>query len=997
MRDYCRQRGVSSRVRTLWLFLLIGALTSFAVRAAETPPDASAPEEVYKSGVMAFQSGDYAGAAKSFQSILAMQPQGEALETILFSLGSVYFGQKELTKAETYYNRYLKEFPEGKSRLKALLAVAQIQMQSGRKVEAEKTFKQIAQLGGDQAGRAQLTRASLLSQLNKPSDAADVLRPLLTGGIKNDLGVQAAMQLADLEARQGHLDAALSLLDQLQSAGNLVDNPLQLDILTMSIGDGLLQQGERLKALRMYASVRPKTVVAELQKERIRALEKQIEANKASLQTNPKAFLEINDTNSKLRNDIADLTGVLEKFEKAADPLIPVRFRQAKAYDELDQKWETILIWESLVSDKDPKIREDAVFSIGPAFMSLGRQDDALKALDRYITQFPSGKYASQAQYLKGAASLEKGDLSGAETVFGKRLSEGDGSPLAEDMQFLLANTQFAQGGDPEKRGKYTEAIENYKKYLTKYPSGKFAQECSYRVALSQFQLGDYAKALEGFQAYIKKYPQGNFTGDAEYRVALCYNAAEKYDQVLKLCGEWRKKHEGEAMMAEVMALEGDAYAAKEMPAESAQAYRNSVSFGETDELLQYSLFEANKQYQKINRWDQISEMFSRFAERHPDHPAAVAAVYWVSKAKIKEGKVEEAKKYLADSILKNIDNRRKDAVEQLLAQLAQTCSKRPRRPLLTGDSLPSPSPVPSAAESAAVEAPTPRPTPAPLPPYDAEGDFAKYLGESNVGTNALAQARLRYAQAELAGYTKKPERQKELMASIYREFPADCLSAKLLAECGEIALQKGDLDKAESFYRQLMASFPKSNLIEYAYWGMGEISLQRNKPEEAVKWFDESLNKGIADAMLAQISYGKGRALLALGKMDESKALFEQVAGNKEWRGEITAKALLSLGNLEERRGNTAAAIQYYQRVFVAYQKYPDVVVEAYLKAVDGFVKLKEPDKAAAHLRELLSKPRLAKVPGVAEAQKKLEALPEASPSSNNPPQQNPTPAPQP
>jgi tetratricopeptide (TPR) repeat protein len=284
----------------------------------------------------------------------------------------------------------------------------------------------------------------------------------------------------------------------------------------------------------------------------------------------------------------------------------------------------------------------------------------------------------------------------------------------------------------------------------------------------------------------------------------------------------------------------------------------------------------------------------------------------------------------------------------------------------------------------------TPFPSPTPLPPYDPEADFAKYLNESNVGNSTLAHARLLYGQAELAKFVKKPEIQKQLMQRIYG-LPVNLLSAKLLADCGEMALQKGDPDKAEMFYRELMASFPKSDLLEYAYCGMGEVFLARNKPQEALNWFNDALNKLEPEAKLAQITYGKGKALLALGKLDEAQKIFEEVAGNKDWRGEVTAQALLSLGDLYEKKGDVPGAIQYYQRVFVAYQRYPDLVITAYFKAADGFMQLNQPEKAAAHFREMLANPRLAQLPRAEEARKKLESLPAASPTGSP----SPSPAP--
>ena len=969
--------SMTGKSRAILLPMMVVGMIAF-LHAEDTGSD---PAVLFNAGATAFQAGNFDDAAKNFEAVLSMGPTGEALETILFSLAGTYFNQKNFTKAEEYFNRVLKEFPQGKNKTKALVSLSQIQMQSGRKDEAEKSLKLAAEGGGDIADRAKMAVVSIMVDAKKYPEATEILRGMLKGGIKNDLTVQAAMQLAEIQAKQGKLDEALTLLDQLQENSNLIDNPLQLDMLSVRIGDGFLEQKERKKALKMYAIVRPKEVVMALQKSRIEALEKQIATNRLSLQTNPKGFLEVSSVNSMIQSNINDLKKVLNQFDKAPDTSGPVRVRQAKAYDELDQKWETILIWESLLEGGDLKMREDALFTIGSSFCSLGRPGDADVALDKYLAEFPHGKYASQAGYLKGAVALEANDYVKAETVFGSLLAKGDTSELAADMQFHLANTQFAQAADPLKKDKYKEAIGNYKKYLSKYPGGKWAVESTFRIPLSYFMLGDYANALEGFESFDKKYPTSDFSGDAGYRIALCYNAAEKYDEVLKRCTEWEKKHSGENMHAEVVALEGDAYSGKNMSHESAVAYRRSVEMGGSEELLKYSLFEANKQYQVNSGWDDIADMFSKFAARHPDHPAAVAAVYWVSKAKTKQGKNEEAKQYLAQTVLNTINERKKDAVEQLLSQLAQVCSKRPRAPLIVKDA-PSAAPVdlntnaPAADKTPAA----PRPSATPLPPYDAEADFAKYLNEANIGNAPLAQARLRFAKAQLAGFTRKQDMQKELMASIYKDFSADQLSALLLAECGEIALDSGDTAKAGTFYTELMNAFPKSDLLEYAYYGMGEIALANNKPDEAIRWFDDAVDKAQAEVKLAQITFGKGQALLAQGKLDEAKKIFEQVAGTKEWRGEVTAQALVSLGDIENKRGNTAAATQYYQRVFVAYQRYPEVVVTAYLKAANAFIKLNKPEIAAAHLREMLSKPKLAQSPKADSARKLLEGLPAAT-----------------
>ena len=80
--------------------------------------------------------------------------------------------------------------------------------------------------------------------------------------------------------------------------------------------------------------------------------------------------------------------------------------------------------------------------------------------------------------------------------------------------------------------------------------------------------------------------------------------------------------------------------------------------------------------------WDKVGELFSGFVKDKPDNPTVVSALYWIGKAKAHEGKIDEAKQLAADTIKKYIADQSKDAVEQLITQLAQLCvKKKPRSP----------------------------------------------------------------------------------------------------------------------------------------------------------------------------------------------------------------------------------------------------------------------------------------------------------------------------
>src|SRR5205085_11252651 len=66
-----------------------------------------------------------------------------------------------------------------------------------------------------------------------------------------------------------------------------------------------------------------------------------------------------------------------------------------------------------------------------------------------------------------------------------------------------------------------------------------------------------------------------------------------------------------------------------------------------------------------------------------PDNSTVVSAIYWIGKAKAHEGKTDEAKKLAADTIKKYISDPSREAVEQLITQLAQLCVKK--KPLVAG------------------------------------------------------------------------------------------------------------------------------------------------------------------------------------------------------------------------------------------------------------------------------------------------------------------------
>lgn len=124
----------------------------------------------------------------------------------------------------------------------------------------------------------------------------------------------------------------------------------------------------------------------------------------------------------------------------------------------------------------------------------------------------------------------------------------------------------------------------------------------------------------------------------------------------------------------------------------------------------------------------------------------------------------------------------------------------------------------------------------------------------------------------------------------------------------------------------------------------------------------------------LAAVGHLRKAASLSMDRATEVRARLVEIAGSRKLRGESTAAAIFALGEIDEREGNLPEAIACYQRVFVAWLRFPAWVARAYVRAAECFEKLGRRKDAVAHLHEMMRKSeRLRGEPEFRQAQRLL------------------------
>ncbi|MBV9009316.1 MAG: tetratricopeptide repeat protein [Verrucomicrobia bacterium] len=899
---------------------------------------------LYTRGMAEFQAGEYAKAAADLESLSLKAEATPQLEPVFFTLGSAWFNAGDFKKAIAAFQNYGKKFPRGTHLPEATFAIAQCNLSLKNYADAASGF---ASLENDPRLREQalFSEATALKEENKIDQAIAALEKLAGGDMRTPLAIRAATTLAQLYAQKGNSDKSIALIRKLRTQAKLVDNIVELNATTIEQGDALFKQAKYAAALECYRAAFSREQIIQMQKDRITAMQRNIDANLASARSDPTQFTELAAENNQLKADMAHAQSLLGELEKMPSVTPAIYVRMARCFDETDRKWEAIVVYQEIL-DRFPKAaeREPALFGLILALADVNQAQKAQARCEQYLREFKTGPNANTVGYLLGAMALQANDAKAAESYFGRALTTQPKSTFREQMRYLLANAKLQEG-------KYDEANDAYQKYLGDFPKGQYVEDAHYRMALTQLFAGKYENAMNALRDYISKNPRGSYITDARYRLAVCKYAASLYDEVIRDCKDWQADYPDNQQLGEVLALLGDAYAATGRDDDAVQAYIRSYKIAATEEVTNYSLNAASKLLQKKGDWPKLAELYNQFINEKPDSPTVLTALYWIGKAKAHEGKTDEAKQITADTIKKYINDPAREQVELLLTQLAQLCVRKK-----------------TPADQSATATPTP--TPAPDPGVELD----HLLGATE--QNATGKARVLYAKAELARLRRNTAEEERNIAEIAKNFQPDDLSPVLLGRAGDYLLAQNQPDRAATFYQRLMDEYPKSDSIDYAYNGLGEIALQKHDLLRALKYFTDGTDKIAASTKLKDLTIGKAKTLFDMGRFVEAKKAFEQIASVREWRGESTAYAVYELGEIEAKRNHWAEANAYFQRVYVGYQKFLPWVAKAYVRSAECFEKLGKQQEAVNTYRELLRNEKLANFAEAAEAKKKLESM---------------------
>jgi len=193
---------------------------------------------------------------------------------------------------------------------------------------------------------------------------------------------------------------------------------------------------------------------------------------------------------------------------------------------------------------------ETGLFNIGEYYLKVRKGKQAVYALRRYLTYYPSGKYASEASRL--LESAESGALpgpglspSGSERKPGTDLSD-----IAKS--YYNAVSLFSQE-------KFKEALSGFEKIVHEGADSEYEAKARYEIGRCHFNLKKFELCIKHFTSLIQKYPKHPDLIDSLFYVGKSY---EEMDNTGKASGFYKKvismsKDEAPIMRKAKKALKG--------------------------------------------------------------------------------------------------------------------------------------------------------------------------------------------------------------------------------------------------------------------------------------------------------------------------------------------------------------------------------------------------------------------------------------------------------
>ncbi len=205
---------------------------------------------------------------------------------------------------------------------------------------------------------------------------------------------------------------------------------------------------------------------------------------------------------------------------------------------------------QNLISTEEQGVDpETGLFQTGEYFLKAKKYTQAVYALRRYLTYYPSGKYANQVTgYLDQAESH-------AQTQPNEPAAVSDNTAVSSETsssggQLSDVAKKYYNGVSLFSQQKYKEALKEFDQIASQGGDEEYKAKSLFEIGRCLYSLGEYDKCIKHFTGLIQQYPKHPELMDALFYVGCSYEKKENneravgfYKKILSMTGEDETVH----------------------------------------------------------------------------------------------------------------------------------------------------------------------------------------------------------------------------------------------------------------------------------------------------------------------------------------------------------------------------------------------------------------------------------------------------------------------
>lgn len=515
---------------------------------------------------------------------------------------------------------------------------------------------------------------------------------------------------------------------------------------------------------------------------------------------------------------------------------------------------------------------QKVAFYRGIELYNEGNYSEAITFLDKSLKEPRDSKFVARATYWKAESDFQLSNFD--ESLIGyKQFLQLPGASGTTEM----INSSYNLGYNNFKLKNYSEAIKNFKEYITNSEVENARKKDAYlRLGDSYFVSSEYWPAMENYNAAIELGPKNN--DYAHFQKAISYGFVDRTDTKIKELNTFVGKYSKSVYRDDALYELGNSYLSKDNNADAIRSYDKLAREIPKSRFVSKSLLKKALILDNSGNSNEALSLFKRVAKEYPSSPEALQAVSSAKIIYIDQGKVDDYASWVGTL----------DFVEVEEAELDDATYKAAEQPYL---------------ENKTSQAIT---------------RFEAYLNQFPNGNHAL-QAHFYLGQLYFAeGKNDKAIPHYEFTVSKEQsEF-----TEQALARISELYLAKKDYQNSLKYLTRLEteADFPQN--IIFAQTNSMKASYELKQYSEAVTYAEKVLENGKIDNAIksdAQIIIARS----AMKTDDEQKAKIAYAEVAKIATGQLAAEALYYDAYFKNKQGAFAASNDAVQVLATDYSGY--------------------------------------------------------------------------